>query len=147
MTESVRSYSAATAARRSRTGSGRRTRRPRAGPTVARRRSIRSGASPTAPEQLVRACRAAGAPDPATAIASGRRCAIDPSTGRIGEEVVAWLKTLASAAVYATLIVTFGFQVARVEGQSMAPTLADQDRLIVNKAAYRFFEDRRSATS
>ena len=61
--------------------------------------------------------------------------------GRIAEEVVAWLKTLASAAVYATLIVTFGFQVARVEGQSMAPTLADQDRLIVNKAAYRFFEE------
>ena len=59
---------------------------------------------------------------------------------RIGEETVAWLKTLASAAVYATLIVTFGFQVARVEGQSMAPTLADQDRLIVNKLAYRLGE-------
>ncbi len=57
--------------------------------------------------------------------------------GRIGEELFAWMKTLASAAVYATLIVTFGFQVARVEGQSMAPTLADQDRLIVNKLAYR----------
>ena len=53
------------------------------------------------------------------------------------DEFVAWVKTLASAAVYATLIVTFGFQVARVEGQSMAPTLADQDRLIVNKLAYR----------
>ena len=35
---------------------------------------------------------------------------------RVVEELVAWLKTLASAAVYATLIVTFGFQVARVEG-------------------------------
>ena len=58
---------------------------------------------------------------------------------RIGEEVVAWLKTFASAAVYATLIVTFGFQVARVEGKSMEPTLEDQDRLIVNKALYRFF--------
>ena len=33
------------------------------------------------------------------------------------DELVAWFKTLASAAVYATLIVTFGFQVARVEGQ------------------------------
>jgi signal peptidase I len=54
------------------------------------------------------------------------------------DEFVAWVKTLASAAVYATLIVTFVFQVARVEGQSMAPTLADQDRLIVNKLAYRF---------
>lgn len=52
-------------------------------------------------------------------------------------ELIAWVKTLASAAVYATLIVTFGFQVARVEGQSMAPTLLDQDRLIVNKLAYR----------
>jgi signal peptidase I len=56
---------------------------------------------------------------------------------RIVEELVAWLKTLVSAAVYATLIVTFGFQVARVEGQSMAPTLQDQDRLIVNKFEYR----------
>jgi len=56
---------------------------------------------------------------------------------RLGEELIAWFKTLASAAVYATLIVTFGFQVARVEGQSMAPTLQDQDRLIVNKLAYR----------
>ena len=45
--------------------------------------------------------------------------------------------------VYATLIVTFGFQVARVEGQSMAPTLADQDRLIVNKLAYRISDPQR----
>ena len=58
---------------------------------------------------------------------------------RAGEELVAWVKTFASAAVYATLIVTFGFQVARVEGKSMEPTLQDQDRLIVNKAVYRFF--------
>lgn len=56
---------------------------------------------------------------------------------RVAEELIAWFKTLASAAVYATLIVTFGFQVARVEGMSMAPTLQDQDRLIVNKLAYR----------
>ena len=59
---------------------------------------------------------------------------------RVGEEIVAWFKTLTSAAVYATLIVTFGFQVARVEGQSMAPTLEDQDRLIVNKLAYRLHD-------
>ena len=58
----------------------------------------------------------------------------------VRDELVAWFKTLASAAVYATLIVTFGFQVARVEGMSMAPTLEDQDRLIVNKLAYRIGE-------
>ncbi|HWB28909.1 MAG TPA: signal peptidase I, partial [Vicinamibacterales bacterium] len=56
---------------------------------------------------------------------------------RIAEELFAWFKTLVSAAVYATLIVTFGFQIARVEGHSMAPTLEDQDRLIVNKLEYR----------
>jgi signal peptidase I len=59
------------------------------------------------------------------------------------DELFAWFRTLLSAAVYATLIVTFGFQVARVEGQSMAPTLADQDRLIVNKLAYRLGSPRR----
>jgi signal peptidase I len=81
--------------------------------------------------------------DPASgAIAASpdARLAMDGTTvwlNRLGEELVAWLKTLASAAVYATLIVTFGFQVARVEGMSMAPTLQDQDRLIVNKLAYR----------
>ena len=61
------------------------------------------------------------------------------------DELIAWFKTLASAAVYATLIVTFGFQVARVEGQSMAPTLEDQDRLIVNKLVYRIGEPRRGS--
>ena len=79
-----------------------------------------------------------GGADPA--LAQDARGALDGTSvwlNRLGEELVAWLKTLASAAVYATLIVTFGFQVARVEGMSMAPTLQDQDRLIVNKLAYR----------
>jgi signal peptidase I len=69
--------------------------------------------------------------------ASSRRWAI------VRAELVAWVRTLGSAAVYATLIVTFGFQVARVEGQSMAPTLQDQDRLIVNKAVYKLSAPRR----
>jgi signal peptidase I len=62
---------------------------------------------------------------------------------QVQEELIAWVKTLLSAAVYAVLIVTFIFQVARVEGQSMAPTLEDQDRLIVNKLVYRISEPRR----
>ena len=87
------------------------------------------------PEQLV-------ATDPVLAPTDGR-VATDAGSlrmERVVEELIAWLKTLASAAVYATLIVTFGFQVARVEGHSMAPTLSDQDRLIVNKLAYRIGE-------
>jgi signal peptidase I len=100
----------------------------------------------TAPEPLV-------STEPVPALAGGMpgqpdaRLAIDGGTlrmERVVEELVAWLKTLASAAVYATLIVTFGFQVARVEGHSMAPTLEDQDRLIVNKFAYRIGEPQTS---
>jgi signal peptidase I len=94
-----------------------------------------------APQEQLVATETALAGGPA-APADGR-LAIDGGSlrmERVIEELVAWLKTLASAAVYATLIVTFGFQVARVEGHSMAPTLSDQDRLIVNKLAYRIGE-------
>ena len=63
---------------------------------------------------------------------------VSSTFARVGEELVAWMRTVVSAAVYATLIVTFGFQVARVEGQSMVPTLEDQDRLIINKLVYRW---------
>src|SRR5215831_7918011 len=59
---------------------------------------------------------------------------------RAGREIVAGVKTLVSAAIYATLIVTFGFQIARVDGLSMAPTLEDHDRLIVNKLVYELSE-------
>ena len=61
---------------------------------------------------------------------------------RAAREIISAGRTLVSAAVYATLIVTFGFQVARVEGLSMAPTLEDQDRLIVNKLVYGIGEPR-----
>jgi signal peptidase I len=105
-----------------------------------------AGAPPSTPPPEGRALLAEPTPAleplPATAgnfaPGSGGNAGTDAGSlsGRLADEFVAWLKTLASAAVYATLIVTFGFQVARVEGQSMAPTLQDQDRLIVNKFAY-----------
>lgn len=53
------------------------------------------------------------------------------------EDLHDWARTLFSAGVYAVLIITFVGQVARVEGSSMEPTLHDQDRLVVNKLAYR----------
>ena len=56
--------------------------------------------------------------------------------------IVDWVRTLASAAVYATLILTFVGQIARVDGLSMEPTLADHDRLVVNKWIYRFGDPR-----
>jgi signal peptidase I len=53
--------------------------------------------------------------------------------------VIRWL---AFGAVDVVLIVTFGFQVSRVDGFSMAPTLEDCDRLIVNKLVYEFSDPR-----
>jgi len=44
---------------------------------------------------------------------------------------------LGISGLWALVLTTFVFQVARVEGQSMAPTLMDQDRLIVDKFIYR----------
>src|SRR6185436_7371635 len=82
--------------------------------------------------------------EPARAATPDMRLELDDRSTRMmqqinvwRDELIAWFKTLFSAAIYATLIVTFGFQVARVEGLSMAPTLEDQDRLIVNKFVYR----------
>jgi len=40
-------------------------------------------------------------------------------------------------------VITFVFQVARIEGHAMEPTLADRDRLIVNKFVYRRSAPRR----
>jgi signal peptidase I len=57
--------------------------------------------------------------------------------------IVRWIKTVAAAAVYTKLIVVFLVQVARVEGHSMAPTLANHDRLIVNKFTYQVSAPRR----
>jgi len=45
--------------------------------------------------------------------------------------------------IITTFIVTFLFQAARVEGRAMEPTLADQDRLVVNKFVYRRSDPRR----
>ena len=60
----------------------------------------------------------------------------------VARAVIDWFRTLASAAVYATLLLTFVGQIARVDGLSMEPTLADHDRLVVNKWIYRVSDPR-----
>ena len=112
-------------------------------------------AAPRVPEALSSQPADLPAPvAPLTAIADDRQPAADAPAdlrlaspgirlAQVKEELVAWVKTLISAAVYAILIVTFGFQIARVEGLSMAPTLEDQDRLVVNKLVYRISDPRR----
>src|SRR5438552_13645760 len=86
-------------------------------------------------EPYALAALAAAALEPADVAPEPPAAAVSPWM-RLGQELVAGVQTLVSAAVYATLIVTFGFQVARVDGLSMAPTLEDHDRLIVNKLVY-----------
>jgi signal peptidase I len=53
-----------------------------------------------------------------------------------------WLTTVGSAVAYSVLIGTFGLQSARVAGASMAPTLEDRDRLLVNRFVYRIRDAR-----
>ncbi|HZT78472.1 MAG TPA: signal peptidase I [Vicinamibacterales bacterium] len=92
-------------------------------------------------------------PRPAAATAVAATAAVAPPAApasidamgpwkRVGVEILAGVQTLVSAAVYATLIVTFVVQVARVDGLSMAPTLEDHDRLIVNKLVYELGDPR-----
>lgn len=77
------------------------------------------------------------APDPDSS--TGLRASALRGTGAAA---LAAVRTLFSAAVYTTLIMTFGVQVARVDGLSMAPTLDDRDRLIVNKLVYTLGDPR-----
>lgn len=52
------------------------------------------------------------------------------------KEIWEWVYTLAIAIVIALLIKGFIFDVVRVDGSSMFPTLVDNDRLIVTKLGY-----------
>jgi signal peptidase I len=77
------------------------------------------------------------------AVPAGVATADHDSVGGWRDCIIAWAKTVITAAVYTKLIVFFLFQVARVDGQSMAPTLANRDRLIINKFTYQVSAPRR----
>lgn len=49
-----------------------------------------------------------------------------------------WLRDILISIAASFLIITFVYQPVRVEGTSMQPELRDQDRLFINKFAYRF---------
>jgi signal peptidase I len=48
-----------------------------------------------------------------------------------------WLRDLMVSIVVSAFIIIFLYQPVRVEGTSMLPVLEDQDRLFINKIAYR----------
>ncbi len=51
-----------------------------------------------------------------------------------------WSRDLLISVVISMFIILFLYQPVRVEGTSMLPMLEDQDRLFINKFAYRFGE-------
>lgn len=55
---------------------------------------------------------------------------------KIIKEIWEWIYTIAIAIVIAMLIKTFLFDIVKVDGSSMFPTLEHQDRLIITKLGY-----------
>jgi signal peptidase I len=51
-----------------------------------------------------------------------------------------WLRDLVVSVAISAFIIVFLYQPVRVEGTSMLPMLEDQDRLFINKIAYRMGE-------
>jgi len=66
-----------------------------------------------------------------------------PAQNANGGGVRSWFRDLVVAVMISAFIILFLYQPVRVEGTSMLPMLEDQDRLFINKFAYRFGEIRR----
>src|ERR1700744_1322764 len=63
----------------------------------------------------------------------------DPRPANTGKGFVRlWLRDVLVSIAASFIIITFLYQPVRVEGTSMQPELRDQDRLFINKFAYRF---------
>src|SRR3954462_4671096 len=69
----------------------------------------------------------AGSPEPSPTVA--------PGTRKSGTH--SWIRDLVISIAVSTFIIIFLYQPVRVEGTSMLPMLEDQDRLFINKLAYR----------
>lgn len=55
-----------------------------------------------------------------------------------GSEVRAWARDLLIAVALALVIIVFLYQPVKVEGTSMTPLLADQERIFINKFVYHY---------
>jgi signal peptidase I len=54
----------------------------------------------------------------------------------IGKEIFEWIYSIVIAIIIAFLIKSFLFDIVKVDGKSMFPTLEHKDRLIVTKLGY-----------
>ncbi len=51
---------------------------------------------------------------------------------------LSWFRDLAFSILIAVVLIVFIYQPVKVEGTSMTPALADQERIFINKFTYRF---------
>ncbi len=58
-------------------------------------------------------------------------------TNSVGHEIFEWVYTIVIAVAIALFVKAFLFDVVRVDGSSMHPTLVNNDRLIVTKLGYK----------
>jgi signal peptidase I len=66
-----------------------------------------------------------------------------PAKAARGAHLGAWLRDLLLSVGVSAFIIIFLYQPVRVEGTSMLPNLEDQDRLFINKFAFRVGEIQR----
>lgn len=69
---------------------------------------------------------------------------VTPSPDPAKSSLRSWMRDLILSVFVSIFIIVFLYQPVRVEGTSMLPMLEDQDRLFINKMAYRVGEIHRS---
>jgi signal peptidase I len=62
----------------------------------------------------------------------------EPKVQKAGHNGTKWLRELVISLGISVFIIVFLYQPVKVEGTSMMPALADQERIFINKFAYRF---------
>lgn len=62
---------------------------------------------------------------------------VDPSRGLL-PDVRSWMRDIFVSLGIAGIVIVFLYQPVKVEGNSMMPELADQERIFINKFIYRF---------
>ena len=75
------------------------------------------------------------APPPAPQVALSPTTAAPRSTALAA---ISWMRDLFASVVIAAVVILFLYQPVKVEGTSMMPMLVDQERIFINKFAYRF---------
>ena len=61
-----------------------------------------------------------------------------PGTSSSRSAILFWIRDLSLSLLISGVVILFVYQPVQVEGTSMMPALVDQERLFINKFAYRF---------